>query len=177
MPHRHGHLGLKSLAFRVYKSQSRKVTLAQSIRALPIDANPNMRPTKTISICPNGRQSSVWPTKIPAHRAMQSHWCRPSMETWKCVKIAWLSVKSYIPVSIHVLTCVTIDTIEQQKPPRNAVANMVVTDFAKTVMIQDNENGSDITVKIRRRPYCRKNPPNKPPNNAPVRRANKINTK
>lgn len=65
-------------------------------------------------------------------------------------------------------TCVTIDTIEQQNPPINAVTNMVSTDFANTVKIHDKENGSDIRVSSLRRPYCRKNPPKTPPNRAPA---------
>lgn len=69
------------------------------------------------------------------------------------------------------LTCVTIETIEQQKPPRNAVANIVSTDFANTVRIHDKENGNDIIVNSLRRPYCKKNPPSSPPNNAPVKKA------
>lgn len=55
----------------------------------------------------------------------------------------------------------------QQNPPRNAVANIVSTDLANTVNIQDSENGSDIIVNSRRRPYCMATPPNIPPNNAP----------
>lgn len=45
---------------------------------------------------------------------------------------------------------------------------MVSTDFANTVKIHDKENGNDIRVSSRRRPYCRKNPPKTPPNRAPV---------
>lgn len=178
MPHRLGHLVLKSLAFRVCKSQSRKVALVQWIQALPIDANPNMHPMKTISICPNGRQSFVWPTKIRVHQAMQSHWYTPyELKELKICTNGTLNIFRFF-FFIFLLTWVTIDTIEQQNPPKNAVANMVVTDLANTVIIQDNENGSEITVKIRRRPYCRKNPPNKPPNNAPVHtnNNNKVNT-
>lgn len=67
-----------------------------------------------------------------------------------------------------VCTCVTIETIEQQNPPKNAVANMVPTDLANTVKIQDSENGSDIMVNSRRRPYCKNDPPNIAPNKAPV---------
>lgn len=65
-------------------------------------------------------------------------------------------------------TCVTIETIEQQNPPKNAVANIVPTDLANTVKIQDNENGSDIIVNSRRRPYCKNEPPNIAPNKAPA---------
>lgn len=65
-------------------------------------------------------------------------------------------------------TCVTSDTIEQQNPPMNAVANMVSTDFANTVKIHDKENGNDIIVNNLRRPYFKKNPPKRPPNRAPV---------
>lgn len=65
-------------------------------------------------------------------------------------------------------TCVTILTMAQQNPPRNAVANIVSTDLANTVSIHDNENGSDIIVKSRRRPYCIATPPNIPPNSAPT---------
>lgn len=61
----------------------------------------------------------------------------------------------------------TIDTMEQQKPPKNAVANIVSTDLANTVTIHDNENGNDITVNIRLRPNCRNTPPNRPPKSAP----------
>lgn len=78
MLHLLDHLTLKSLAFRVYKSQSRKVTSEQSIRALPIDANPNRLPTKTTPVRPNGRQSFEWPIKIPAHLAKQFHLCTPT---------------------------------------------------------------------------------------------------
>lgn len=56
----------------------------------------------------------------------------------------------------------------QQNPPRNAVANIVSTDLANTVNIHDSENGSDIIVKSRRRPYCIATPPNIPPNSAPT---------
>lgn len=65
-------------------------------------------------------------------------------------------------------TCVTIETIEQQKPPKNAVTHIVSTDLANTVKIQDNENGNDIIVNSRRRPYCKNDPPNIAPNKAPV---------
>lgn len=69
-------------------------------------------------------------------------------------------------------TCVTIETIEQQNPPKNAVANMVSTDLANTVKIQDRENGNDNNVNSRRRPYCKKDPPNNAPNKAPVTKIN-----
>lgn len=72
-----------------------------------------------------------------------------------------------VDFEIERLTCVTIDTIEQQKPPMNAVAYIVSTDFANTVQIHDKENGNDIKVNSLRRPYCRKNPPRTPPNRAP----------
>lgn len=65
------------------------------------------------------------------------------------------------------LTCVTIDTTEQHNPPKNAVINIVRTDPANTVNIQDNEKGADIIVNNRLRPYLRKNPPINAPNNAP----------
>lgn len=74
-------------------------------------------------------------------------------------------------------TCVTIDTIEQQNPPRNAVANIVSTDFANTVKIHDNENGNDIKVNSLRRPYCREKPPKMPPTNAPAFNKEKIQNK
>lgn len=67
-------------------------------------------------------------------------------------------------------TCVTIVTIAQQKPPKNAVANIVSTDLANTVRIQDSENGNDITVNSRRRPNCIARPPNIPPKRAPAAR-------
>lgn len=62
----------------------------------------------------------------------------------------------------------------QQNPPRKAVANIVSTDLANTVNIHDSENGSDIIVKSRRRPYCIATPPNIPPNNAPTNGKYKI---
>lgn len=65
------------------------------------------------------------------------------------------------------LTCVTIDTIAQQNPPIKAVINIVSTDLAKTVSIQDIEKGKDIKASTFLRPYCIANPPNIPPNNAP----------
>lgn len=65
-------------------------------------------------------------------------------------------------------TCVVIDTIAQQNPPINAVANIVSTDLANTVKIHDKENGSDTIVKSLRRPYCKRKPPHKPPKNAPA---------
>lgn len=69
----------------------------------------------------------------------------------------------------HVLrTCVTIETMEQQNPPMNAVTNIVSTDFANTVQIHDNENGIDSQVNNLRRPYCKKNPPKNPPKRAPA---------
>lgn len=76
-------------------------------------------------------------------------------------------------------TCVTIETIEQQNPPSNAVAYIVSTDFANTVKIHDKENGNDIKVNSLRRPYCRENPPKMPPTNAPAlnERAKMENTK
>lgn len=55
-------------------------------------------------------------------------------------------------MQIAIITCVTIDTTEQHKPPKNAVINMVRTDPANTVNIHDNENGADIIVNKRRRP-------------------------
>lgn len=66
-------------------------------------------------------------------------------------------------------TCVTIETMEQQNPPMNAVTYIVSTDFANTVQIHDNENGIDSQVNSFRRPYCKKNPPKNPPNRAPVK--------
>lgn len=66
-----------------------------------------------------------------------------------------------------ILTWVTIETIAQQNPPMKAVINIVSTDFANTVMIQDNENGKDIKTRTRLRPYCIARPPNSAPNNAP----------
>lgn len=71
-------------------------------------------------------------------------------------------------VFISNVTCVTIETIEQQNPPKNAVIYIVLTDSANTVKIHDKENGNDIKVNSLRRPYCRKKPPKTPPNNAPV---------
>lgn len=65
-------------------------------------------------------------------------------------------------------TCVTIETIEQQNPPKNAAANIVSTDSANTVKIHDKENGNDVKVNSLRRPYCKENPPKMPPTNAPV---------
>lgn len=79
----------------------------------------------------------------------------------------WCVLWSYTISISESHTCVTIDTIEQQNPPMNAVANMVLTDFANTVNIHDKENGNDIKVNSLRRPYCSKNPPNTPPNRAP----------
>ena len=58
-------------------------------------------------------------------------------------------------------------TIAQQKPPINAVMNIVSTDLANTVKIHDNENGKDIKAKTRLRPYCIARPPNMPPKRAP----------
>lgn len=52
----------------------------------------------------------------------------------------------------RVLTCVTIDTTEQHRPPKNAVMNMVRTEPANTVSIHDSENGADIMVSKRLRP-------------------------
>lgn len=49
-------------------------------------------------------------------------------------------------------TCVTIDTTEQHRPPRNAVINIVLTEPANTVKTHDSENGADIIVSSRRRP-------------------------
>lgn len=69
---------------------------------------------------------------------------------------------------IFMHTCVTIETIEQQNPPKNAVANNISTDLANTVKIHDRENGNDIKVNSLRRPYCKKNPPKIPPNTAPA---------
>lgn len=66
-----------------------------------------------------------------------------------------------------VLTCVTIDTTEQQNPATNAVTNKVITDSAKIVTIQANEYGSAINRKIFRRPNCITAPPKIPPKNAP----------
>lgn len=57
--------------------------------------------------------------------------------------------------------------IAQQKPPRNAVANIISTDLANTVRIHDRENGNDISVSSRLRPYFIAKPPNMPPKRAP----------
>lgn len=71
------------------------------------------------------------------------------------------------PRTIYLFTCVTIETMEQQNPPMKAVMNMVSTDLAKIVTIQEMEKGRAIIVSTFFRPYFIAKPPNMPPNRAP----------
>ena len=67
-------------------------------------------------------------------------------------------------------TCVTIEIIAQQTPPKNAVAYNIPTDLAHAVIIHAKVYGNDIIDKTRLRPCCITKPPNNPPNSPPKRR-------
>lgn len=63
----------------------------------------------------------------------------------------------------------TTSTIAQQNPPTNAVANIISTLLANTVMSQDAEKGSEVMSRTLLRPKRMASPPSMPPKKAPRR--------
>lgn len=58
--------------------------------------------------------------------------------------------------------------MEQQKPPMKDVKNIISTELANTVNIQEKLKGKDITSRTFLRPCLIATPPKAPPNKAPA---------